>query len=404
MNIRYFRVTILLPIIFFVAALSFVDAYVGLLRVNNPVAALPVYKDDPVSLAVKAEARILKGISASQLDEIGDWSKKSFLSFALNPRALGQIALSRDAQNTSTTTNTKTLMKIAQRMSRRDMIVQLWNIEQSASENKISEALRQYDIGMRVNATRRTYFFPALLTRINNEKFRAGLAKYISKNPPWLDEFMNYSIAQTDRPSLIAALISEGGGLPKEEKFRATEGALLAKLFITEGPSSARSFYTTFKYEATAKTLNSLNFDSISTNQNRNPISWITVKSPISESEFRASKGSQEFYLKGTVSPGQTDIIGRKLIYLPKGQYAPIIKFSKYAFGNGATALLKVSCVKLGSAILIWQDNIITSKTLSPLDVPSDCEAQYFDIVLYGGDNQEGAEIIVNSISLRKTA
>ncbi len=405
MNLQYFRIILLTPIIFCVAALSGLDAYVGLLRVNSPNAALSIYKDDPVSLSAKVEIIILKGISAGQLKEVHKWSEKSFLSYALNPRALGQIALSNGAIEKSETEDgvkTKVILKVAQKMSRRDMIVQLWNVEQSKSEGRISDALYQYDIGMRVNEARGIYFFPTLLSDLKDVHFRKEFAKYISRNPPWMNEFLNFSIEKGDRPDLIASLIFESGGLPKEKKFRITENALLGKLFSQLGPKEARSFYLTLKHDANVSTLMSLNFDRISTNPDRAPLSWVTMKSSNGESEFSQNNDSKSYYLRGDISPGQTESIARKLVYMPSGQYHPEIKLVNHEFGAGATALMKVSCVKPESIKQIWQGNIVTDKPMPILTVPNDCEAQFFDIVLYGGDNQVGAEITIKQILLNK--
>ena len=68
--------------------------------------------------------------------------------------------------------------------------------------------------------------------------------------------------------------------------------------------------------------------------------------------------------------------------------------------GQGASVYATLTCVDRGKSQLVWQDVFNISVSPKPMIIPADCEAQYFDLWLYGGDNQGGAELVVQSASI----
>ena len=397
MLLKRLQISVIIGLSLLVALAAGTDAIVGFARNANFGAALAIYPNDPVARTALSEQNILSGIEPAKLPLIGYFAKRSILSQALNARGLGQLALSLTDKNQP---RAETLMRLAVKMSRRDLIVQLWQVEQSKADGKIGQALYHFDIGMRTRSSGWPYFFPILTSDLEDADFRQKFAPYLHSKPIWLNFFLAHAISNSANPENIASMIQNGGGLPDGTGFRDNEAALLSQLLIKSGSQAVKSFYASLKRSSSADVLTSLRFSKISTDVRRSPVTWSTLQSANGESAFFENASTKTMNLKAIISAGQREIIARKLVFLTAGRYRPSLKLGPSQMGQGASVYATLTCVDRGKSQLVWQDVFTISVPPKPMIIPANCEAQYFDLWLYGGDNQGGAELVVQSASI----
>lgn len=384
-------------IIAVIAIMAAIDATVSFARRVNPAVTLSFYPNDPVALSLQSEKVILGGTEAKNIDKLGHYARIAIQRQPLNAAALSQLGLSYANQNG---TRAGVLMNVAFKMSRRDILTQLWYIEKSKSEGKIAAALSYYDIGMRTLSSSTSYFFPILTADLGAPEFRLVFLPYIKSNPDWVSPFLSFASANTGDPSNIASMIEEGGGLPKDKSFRAIEGALLAQLVSKSDPAAVKKFYLSLKQNASKNVLTSLEFNKISTDVNRNPVTWSTVQSAKGESVFFDDASHKNLYLRAAVLSGEREIVARKLMFLTPGNYAPSLKIDQSKIAQGALVSLDIYCVEAGKYQLLQHRESGLSSG-SQVRISANCKAQNFDISLYGGDNQNGAEVVIHSVSMK---
>ena len=103
----------------------------------------------------------------------------------------------------------------AQTLSRRDLQVQLWMIEDAVRRGDIPDALRQYDITLRVLPRMWEILFPVLAAASDEPGIRGELARVLAKSPPWGPFFIDYVAGNAPDPKIAAALLTDlrrGGG------------------------------------------------------------------------------------------------------------------------------------------------------------------------------------------------
>ena len=397
MLLKIFKTPIIIAFFSSIAIAAAIDATAGFARKVNPASALAIYSDDPVALAAQLQKSILSGIEATTLPSIGYVSRRSMHRQALNATALGQLALSFAYRNDP---GAEALMGLAMKMSRRDIIVQLWQAQKSKEGGKIDDALYYFDLGMRTNSSGQAYFFPILTSDLESLDFREKFEPYLRSKPIWLNSFLSYAIANSRDPENIANMIISGGGLPDDKSFRDKESALLVQLLNKSGYQAVKSFYVSLKISASAEMLTSLKFSKISTDPRRLPVTWAILQSPIGESTFFDDVSTQSTYLKAVISPGQREIIARKLMFLPPGRYHSHLALGPSKMGQDASVYLTLTCLGRSKLQLIRQNELKMRTSFALIIIPVNCEAQYFDIWVYSGDNQDAAEIVVQSAEL----
>lgn len=97
--------------------------------------------------------------------------------------------------------------KNAQTLSRRDLQVQLWMIEDAVRRGDIPDTLRQYDITLRVLPRMWEILFPILASASSEPGIRDGLAKVLAKSPPWGPFFIDYVAGNSPDPKIAVRLL-----------------------------------------------------------------------------------------------------------------------------------------------------------------------------------------------------
>lgn len=97
----------------------------------------------------------------------------------------------------------------AQRQSRRDLRTQLWMIEDAVARGSIAEALKQYDITLRVFPELGQLLYPVLANAGTEPAIRRALVKTLTGRPPWGESFLSYVSRSAPDPYATATLFLE---------------------------------------------------------------------------------------------------------------------------------------------------------------------------------------------------
>lgn len=100
------------------------------------------------------------------------------------------------------------LFNYAQRLSRRELQVQIWAIEDAVSRGDIPGTLKHYDIALRTSRNAPDLLFPILAAAISDSQVRSEVVKTLSKAPAWGSAFMSYVAVNGADPRSAAELLS----------------------------------------------------------------------------------------------------------------------------------------------------------------------------------------------------
>ncbi|MDY0968982.1 MULTISPECIES: hypothetical protein [unclassified Sphingomonas] len=151
----------------------------------------------------------------------------------LSVTALVTLAVNADIRGDKI--NARRLFTSVQRLSRRNLITQLWMIEDAVGRGSVLQALHQYDVTLRVFPNMNTLLYPVLASAINDPVVRTGLIKILVGKPLWSESFITFIAASGPDPRVTAALFVElrraGVTVPETAWANAVNALVAAKQF-----------------------------------------------------------------------------------------------------------------------------------------------------------------------------
>jgi hypothetical protein len=371
-----------------------VSAVVNITSDSNPAFALRLAPADPNALAARVDASLSKAnIDQRVLISKSSDVAKSVRGQAVNAKGIRQLALIADAKGK--TADARALMKLSAKLSRRDFVTQLWLIEDGVRADDIASTMAHYDVALRTSAESAAILHPILSSALVDETVQRAFTPYLRTNPPWLGSFLSFAINVGSSPVAIAETILRGGRLPDTVGYRALETQLLQQLAAKAAFPEAFRYYASLA-GADARVLTSTAFGKAEMVAEHLPLTWQTLSSPGVDAIFEASAKGSARQLHVIVSSGERAPALRKLMGLVPGIYRFSQKMTPVRLANGASAYWQLLCYQNTAFVPIWRSDINTAE----ISIPANCKAQYVEYIVAGGSDQDGAEVIVNAVSL----
>jgi hypothetical protein len=167
-----------------------------------------------------------------------------------DPTAVAAVAaLGLNAQVRGETKRAREFFVYAQKLSRRNLITQLWSIEDAVSRDDIPGALRWYDATLRTTRRMDEVLFPILVRASEDRAIQRELVRTLQRSPIWGEGFIKYAAGNGPYPLVTVRLFQRlrqaGVSLPESAKIGVID-ALARKRFYRE----AWSFYATIRPQA----------------------------------------------------------------------------------------------------------------------------------------------------------
>lgn len=400
-GLRRLAIVLLIAILLWSTARA---AFVAIARASNPSAAVTAMSNDPVALAGVADGLLAKGDAgpdqASDLRRAAGLARKSLEEQALNPRALRILGFATSGNQPQS----RLLVNLATRLSRRELGAHLWLIEDSVARENTTGALKHYDLALSTSAEGRKVLIPILVGAIDDDQIRAALAPYVRRNRPWVAEFFFGALPRKARPLSLARLVEEAGGWPKGGVFAGLSDGLMSEL-IADGELGAAKRLFLRKPGADAALFTSASLSSRSFSDDQKPFAWQAFGSSSAGLSFvNNEKGGAEISI--FAGPNEKSLVARKLLLLGPGAYAIGLKTGAVQVSNGGNLKLSVACLGTGVPTPIFTeeyDQVSSDDALiGEFSVLPGCEAQYLAIEIAGGQGQIGSEMVLTSLSVEK--
>ncbi|WP_375248558.1 hypothetical protein [Sphingomonas sp.] len=135
----------------------------------------------------------------------------------------------------------RTLMLLSERASRRDLLAQIWLIEDAVRRGDIDGALQHYDRALSVRPASAGQLFPILVAATTEPAIRQALVPYLRANRPWVPSFLSVLVEKSPNPAAVAALFQLYSGARAVPSHAVYESTLLKRLVSTGDLATARS-------------------------------------------------------------------------------------------------------------------------------------------------------------------
>lgn len=264
---------------------------------------------------LRTQTETNNNIVPSRLDpRIGTLARAAYSLEPMDEKAVRQIALIQAQQNGRPIA--RRTMVLASKLGRRDLITNMWLVEDYGRANNLPKVLEHLDFALRTSGESRPVLMAALVKAMANGEMIPQMRKLLSRRPGWHIEFW-LRLTQADAPLENAALLriavaGDGVDVPLDADQR-----LIANLVQTGKFSSAFRLYREI-LDQTEKSGNiartTVGFDG--------PAMWPPIEWQISsEGAYSAWLNTDRKELEVSQS-GQTDaVFAQRLVELAPGTY-----------------------------------------------------------------------------------
>lgn len=384
-------------------AATFVDSRVAVTRETAPDAALALSPHDPDALALKSDLLLAKTADGLSMTETVRTARLAVAARPINARALRVLGMLAQARGKDAEGDRD--LALAARASRRDLGVQLWQIERAIAANNVPAVLQNYDVALRTNAASAPLLFPILTAALDDPEIQTKFAPYIRQNPPWLAAMLNHAVMNSKNPAAILSTILTAGRLPDGSAFRNIENRLIVQLAGARQYNAARDLYLRLRgADATVPT--DVRLTKSAVDPRFSPMTWQTIYSGGVGGELTPSADDASYQLHLVAEDRQSGPAAQKLLYLANGAYRLSWRQTALANNIGATIAMDLSCIADNTATVAWQHTTAvlpkSEHHTESVVVPASCPVQLFSVRINGGDGGESSEVSLDHFVLQR--
>lgn len=304
----------------------------------------------------------------------------------IEARNLARAALARNAGNVNALAafglasaqprQIAAVFKAAGRLSRRNLVVQVWMIENAVAKGDVTEALRHYDIALRTSRAAPSILFPVLVDATSNDELLPAIAKTLAKRPLWSGLYLQ-QLAQSGKDlhritTLFAMLkrhsITTGA---------AADSALYTRLMEAQLFDDAWKVYASDHRDAEHTAVRSDTFG-------KDPVTKTPFDWQLSDNEFVNARIEQTTSVNGqlifTTAAGEGGDIATQTLSLTPGSYTLQVRVGRIEAADAQPPYIRLVCLPSGIE-LMRKLLVLQGMTEVSFLVSAGCPAQTLSIV-----------------------
>lgn len=293
---------------------------------------------------------------------------------------------------------TRTIMRAADRLSRRDPIVQAWLIDDGIRRSDISGTLRHFDALLRTEPEARVPLLTRLVGVLGNARARRDLARFVASDTPWYPEFAAVALQRTPRIAPLAQLLMDADAVPDDSLLRQIYAGIVTRM-VREGEFDLlRRLYPSLPGagEDALSTLSLTNADESS----YPPIGWEMLNEPDRAAAIVDSDdGNGAGAIEGVTEPLIDGLVARRLVFPPADATAITWRVIDRDGWRDSTAVLQARCL---DAVAI-SGNLFAIDTAASLALPRSCPVAMVELRMFGGTGRDPATIVIDRIAFARS-
>lgn len=376
---------------------SGVHSAAAFMRHADPERTLRFAGPDAGAFETLAEQELVAGLRARRTGPAKARAQAAITRDAMSAGAFRVLALAAELEGR--TRRADLLLRQADRLSRRDLPTRLVLIERAVGRNDIPESLHHYDIALRTSGRSFEILAPTLASAIANAPIADALVPLFRANPPWLGQFLEYAIPNSNAPVALARLMIRTRD-QAAVRDRSVVLQMLERLTRESRYRAARQFLAAMvPGRGTDRLLQDGGF-AAGTRDGYAPFDWVYNASDGAAAEARPGEGLLYF-----AGPEQNVVVASQLLVLGPGRY----RLAATGTNNAANAaagpvwLLRCAGEQTSLAALEFPAGGQPRTASSPFTVPNaGCDGQWLELRLRTGEGGTGIEGRINRIAIER--
>ncbi|MFM7028542.1 MAG: O-antigen ligase family protein [Chakrabartia sp.] len=305
-------------------------------------------------------------------------------------RDLGQ------AQNARRVASGTASLRLAERVSRRDVTTQLALLDEASRAGDLPEIIRHYDIILSVTPELNNLLLPKLAATLGDERVRGALLPYVER--PWFDGFLMAALAGPGDPRDVARMLQAAGRLGPPQGEDRLPSALLRSLLARGYPYAARR--VALSLVGDADLLENMAVSTKTSDPALAPLSWTLSDDNVVDSEM-----PDENRLELTIAGEARHLALGRVTLLPPGAYLfdQVITYDRPPFARLKWSL---TCLGAPGAPPIWEQQMPLKPGRlayqSRIAIPNGCVAQTWQLWAYGAQSQSDTKVVISNLALSR--
>lgn len=324
----------------------------------------------------------LKAIGASLRDE------------PLNSKALA--VLGYGAPELGGPEGQRRLMVLADQVSRREPLSQIWLIEVASADGDVRGAIRHYHAALSVQPSLHDKLLPILAAAIDFPEVREALRPMIVSEAKWMPAFIALASTSSKLDSLLGLVMAPSVKL-NSDAFGPANASIVFRL-VAEGRSNEASQYARrFIPGYQEGVLSDLSISPATLDERLGQMAW-----SLTDSDQISAKANAEGAISATIQPAARGAIMSRFVSIASGLYEFRQTIRRQSGAAPASLRWQASCVGAGEGTPFWSQLVPTSEAAvqfrSNISVPSACRVIKIDLLTVGPESQLPTEVIISNI------
>jgi hypothetical protein len=170
---------------------AFQFSYFSWKRTSDSAAVYAAHPEDPAALAEHVLRKIAADPAYRPSEEDAQRARASLVRAPLTTMSLWIIGMA--AHESGDIAEADATMALADRVSKRDIMAQLWLIERSVEKDDVKAAIRHYHAALSVDTRLEETLFPILAQAIAFPEIRAAVSPYVKNRARWMPRFLGHA-------------------------------------------------------------------------------------------------------------------------------------------------------------------------------------------------------------------
>lgn len=363
----------------------------------NPQLAYTLRPDDPAAFTSAMRQKIVKEKALVPDERDVDNARASLKNGALNRAALRTIGFGEEVKRRSEAA--RETLELADRLSRRDPLVQIWLIESNRRAGERLKNIDHFAAAMLVEPRLIDVLGPGIVEDLATPAYRRAMVQRIKASPAWADELTTL-VAQRADLAVGLPFLSEVAKVDSTQRYRRAYSEFALRMAASDYRDRVVPFLKAAFPKFDPRIFAEAGWNRLTTNPAYGALSWSETPRPGANVDL-SIPGSAFISLEPLI---RSAITNRYMIVKGGQNYSVTLGSISESIDPSGHIDVVVECVLEGKRSKLAQFRVLPTSTKrefgADFAVPAECGL--VNIVLYGrgGDGQFPTEFTLTDLSM----
>ncbi len=327
--------------------------------------------------------------------------------------ALAQSAVARDATLVTPhnilglaaalsgrTNQAAAYFSFADRLTKRDMVTQLWLIEYAVARDDIEGALSHFDAALRTAWTAQDVLFPILVEATGDPQLVAPIGRILEKQPQWAPNFLWRATEGGPSAANVAQLLLQ---LRKAGYPLTTENV---RLMLQRAVRDNRLDVASVIFDAFsgARQTELVRNGGFAGDNKYPPFDWDLTDDVELRAERAPKADSEDIGVNVFADAGRGGTAARQLLRLSPGSYRLRTAAGDISMAAAERPNWTIACAGRSNSVLLTMPLANGTGAGASFSVPADCGTQWLSLIVKPVDQADGAAFWIDDVKVDRLA